>query len=212
MSIPANPLLTGDVIKIISWNLLHTNGATLTDVLTLIRSEDPDIVTFQEARPELDMIQDELGGEYHRTPLPGRTHGTAYWSRLPSHQKPTLCQLPRGVIVKRNAQIIDFKNFSVANVHLSHGQLLNRRQLKTTADSLPKHALIIGDFNIVGPVFLPGFQDIGPRERTHHMLNRLPLRLDRCLAKGFSRMEAKALPRFGSDHRPICLTLRLHSS
>nr|WP_294917624.1 endonuclease/exonuclease/phosphatase family protein [uncultured Neokomagataea sp.] len=208
---PVSSLTSGNVIKILSWNLLHINGATLTDVLTLIRAENPDIVTFQEARPELDALPHELGGTYDRTPLPGRAHGTAYWSRLPVHTKPTLYRLPRGVIVRRNAQIIDFKTFSIANVHLSHGQILNRRQLKTTADTLPKHALIIGDFNIVGPVFLPGFQDIGPRERTHHMLNKLPLRLDRCLAKGFSRIEAKTLPRFGSDHRPICLTLRQHA-
>jgi len=56
---------------------------------------------------------------------------------------------------------------------------------------------------------LPGFHDVGPKEKTHRMLDRLPLRLDRCLVRGVNRLEARALPRFGSDHRPISVTLRL---
>lgn len=201
-----------EALHILSWNLLHENGATLQDLMTVIRHENPDIVVLQEARSMMDDLPHHLGGYYDRIPLPGRSHGTACWSRIPFWTKPTFCTLPRGVLVKRTAQIIDFGLFSLANVHLSHGQILNRRQLGRIAEILPRRGIIMGDFNIVGPVFLNGFRDVGPRERTHHMLDRLPLRLDRCLVRGLSCLDAKALPRFGSDHRPIRVTLRMQQS
>ncbi len=57
-----------------------------------------------------------------------------------------------------------------ANVHLAGGQLLNRRQLARIAGALRgKPSAIIGDYNIVGPVILPGFRDVGPREPTRAM-------------------------------------------
>ncbi|QEH97473.1 endonuclease/exonuclease/phosphatase family protein [Gluconobacter thailandicus] len=202
-------LLSGSPFRILSWNLLRWDGASLEDVLTVIRSEEPDVVLMQEAQEPVDVLPEILGGYYDRIPLPGRPHGTACWSRLPFTRPPSFYHLPRGLVVKRTAQIIDFGSFSLANVHLSHGQILNRRQLRSLTTNMHRRAVIMGDFNLVGPVMLPGFHDVGPKEKTHRMLDRLPLRLDRCLVRGVSRLEARALPRFGSDHRPISVTLRL---
>ena len=78
-------------------------------------------------------------------------------------------------MVHRVAQIIDFGPFTVANVHLSHGQLLNRRQLRRIAARLPHCAAVVGDYNLVGPVLLPGFSDVGPRRPTHRMSDVVPL-------------------------------------
>ena len=95
-----------------------------------------------------------------------------------------------------------------ANVHLSHGQLLNRRQLARIAAALRgKPSAIIGDYNIVGPVILPGFPDVGPRELTHFASNVVPFRLDRCLVHGLACRTADALAFGPSDHRPIRLEL-----
>ncbi|HTH96355.1 MAG TPA: endonuclease/exonuclease/phosphatase family protein, partial [Stellaceae bacterium] len=98
--------------------------------------------------------------------------------------------------------------FAVANVHLSHGQILNRRQLHRIARFLPGHAMIIGDCNMLGPSLLPRYSDIGPRMATHNAGHIIPLRLDRCFVRGLTILEAALLNRGTSDHRPmavICL-------
>ncbi len=58
------------------------------------------------------------------------------------------------------------------------------------------------------PTLLPGFRDVGPREPTHVARNIVPVRLDRCLVRGLSCADARALERGASDHRPIALELR----
>ncbi|QHI95435.1 endonuclease/exonuclease/phosphatase family protein [Aristophania vespae] len=197
-------------LTLVSWNLLHEQGATIEDIILLIRITKPDIVLLQEVKFGVDQLPGLIGGYYHRSVLPGRPHGTACWSRIP-FETPTLLPLQPGICALRSAQILTFETgfgmFSIANVHLSHGPMLNRRQLRLIRSHLTERAIIIGDFNIVGPPLLKGFRDIGPREKTHLMLNRIPLRLDRCLARGFRRLKARALPRLSSDHRPITLTL-----
>lgn len=198
-------------LRLVSWNLFHEDGATLEDIRLLLRITQPDIFLMQEARVIMDRLPDLIGGHYSRVTLPGRVHGTACWSRLPFSTLPALYPLPPGLIIQRSAQLItfdsDFGPFSVANVHLSHGQLLNRRQLRLIRSNFHHRAIIMGDFNIVGPAMLPGFHDVGPREITHHMLNRVPFRLDRCLVHGFTPLTARTYPRFGSDHHPISVTL-----
>jgi endonuclease/exonuclease/phosphatase family metal-dependent hydrolase len=104
-------------------------------------------------------------------------------------------------------QIIDLGSFSAANVHLSQGQLLNRRQLRSVVSHLPLHAAVLGDYNLVGPPMVPGFQDVGPRQPTHRMSDLVPLRLDRCLIRGLVCVTADALDRGTSDHRPIMVEL-----
>ena len=68
---------------------------------------------------------------------------------------------------------------------------------------------VLGDFNLVGPALLPGFRDVGPRAPTHRMVDMLPIRLDRCLARGLECVETRVLPHLPSDHHPIRVRLRL---
>jgi len=193
-------------MKIVSWNLWRLRGASLCDVVDLVRRESPDLLVMQEATREIDLLAHQLGGFYARVPLPGRIHGLAAWS--PVHRpRPRVLRLPAGALVHRVAQIIDLGSFSVANVHLSHGQVLNRRQLRHVAQHLPYRAAVIGDYNLLGPALLPGFRDVGPRDPTHRCADMVPLRLDRCYVRGLACGEAVALDRSASDHRPIVMRL-----
>ncbi len=194
-------------MKLISWNLLRLTGASLAEVSDLVRRERPDILLMQEATHEIDGLPGAVGGGYARVPLPGRVHGLAVWMPGALPQRPMVLPLPSGSVVHRVAQLIDLGPFTVANVHLSHGQLLNRRQLRRIAARLPHCAAVVGDYNLVGPVLLPGFHDAGPRQPTHRMSDVLPLRLDRCVVRGLHVTETRVLPRGGSDHRPICVHL-----
>ncbi len=194
------------MIKIVSWNLLRLTGATVDDVVRLARQERPQLMLMQEATVRIDELPKALGGSYFRVLQPGRIHGLACWSpmKLPP---PKVISLPAGAMFQRVAQIIDVGPFKVANVHLSHGQLLNRRQLRCVAKALPPHAAVLGDYNLVGPVLLRGFRDVGPREPTHHAAEMLPLRIDRCLVRGLICTNVHALHRSNSDHRPIVVRL-----
>jgi endonuclease/exonuclease/phosphatase family metal-dependent hydrolase len=193
--------------KIISWNLLRLIGASLDDIVRLIDRERPDLLLMQEATREMDGLPVKLGGEYLRSPMPGRVHGLAVWSPVPLSSRPIVLPLPSGAMFDRVCQIIECPMFSIANVHLSHGQVLNRRQLRHIARALPPRAAVVGDYNLVGPALLPGFRDVGPREPTHVAGDVVPLRIDRCLARGVACLEAKALLREASDHRPIVVKL-----
>ena len=195
-------------VKIISWNLLHSVGASLRDVQLLLERERPALLLMQEATEEIDLLPDLVGGHYARSPLPGRIHGVACWSRVPFSRAPRTCVIPSGMIVKRVAQIIRLPTITVANVHLSHGQIMNRRQLRRLSAVLPLPAAILGDFNLVGPTLVPGFLDVGPRAPTHRMADLVPIRIDRCLIRGAVCEDCEVLPVFASDHRPIMVRLR----
>ena len=194
-------------MKLLSWNLLRTTGASIQDVVRLIQQEKPDLMLMQEATREIDALPGEIGGGYARVPLPGRIHGLAMWMPGELPNAPEVIPLPSGSVVHRVSQIINLGAFSVANVHLSHGQVLNRRQLRRIASYLPHNAAVIGDYNLVGPVLLPGFRDVGPRKFTHMCQDVLPLRLDRCIVRGLLCTERAVLPRGTSDHRPITMRL-----
>jgi endonuclease/exonuclease/phosphatase family metal-dependent hydrolase len=109
----------------------------------------------------------------------------------------------------RICQIVDLGSISVANVHLSHGQILNRRQLRRISKVLPPRAAVVGDYNLIGPALLPGFHDVGPREPTHVAGDVMPLRIDRCLIRGVTCLGARTLLREASDHRPIVVNLKV---
>lgn len=192
--------------KIISWNLLRLTGATIGDVVRLVRRERPDVLLMQEATVAMAALPQQLGGFFARVPLPGRIHGLAVWTPTP-HAHPRVIHLPSGALVDRVCQIIDLPGFSVANVHLSHGQVLNRRQLRHIALHLPYRAAVLGDYNLLGPALLPGFRDVGPRDPTHLCADIVPLRLDRCYVRGLACGAALALDRSTSDHRPILVEL-----
>ena len=194
------------LVKIVSWNLLRLVGATLEDVVRLVRQEQPDLLLMQEATKRIDGLQAALGGSYGRVLQPGRIHGLAYWSprALPEAR---VIDLQKGAMFRRVCQVVDMGAFSVANVHLSHGQLLNRRQLRRVSAALPARGAVLGDYNLVGPCLLPGFRDVGPREHTHRAADMVPLRIDRCLVRGLVCGSVQALHRSGSDHRPIVVRL-----
>ena len=59
--------------------------------------------------------------------------------------------LPPGSLIQRVCQIVEIGDFGIANVHLSHGQRLNRRQLRGIALPAAPRAAVLGDFNLVGP-------------------------------------------------------------
>lgn len=200
-------------MKVISWNLLRLVGAAVEDVATLIGVERPDVLLMQEATQHMDALTTLVGGHFYRLSWLGRIHGLGIWS--PHHlPRPTALSLPAsrlpGRLPRRRAQIVQVAGITFANVHLSHGQLLNRRQLAHIAATLHgKPSAIIGDYNAVGPVSLPGFVDVGPREPTHLSGNVMPVRLDRCLVHNLSCSSAAALDFGPSDHRPIRLELRI---
>jgi endonuclease/exonuclease/phosphatase family metal-dependent hydrolase len=200
------------VVKIVSWNLLRLTGATLDDVARLVRRQRPDILLMQEATVAIDGLPDHVGGYYWRTPMPGRIHGLAVWCPRPLAHAPRVLPLQAGAMFERVAQIVELDGIGIANVHLSHGQVLNRRQLRRIARALPDRAAVLGDYNLVGPALLPGFRDVGPRHPTHVMGEILPLRIDRCLVRELTSVHSAVLPRQRSDHRPIVVTLAVEAA
>jgi len=197
------------MIKLISWNLLRLTGASLDDVVRLIRREHPDLLLMQEVTRAMDGLTKRVGGQYQRNLMPGRVHGLAVWSPVPLLKSPVVLPLPSGAMFDRVCQIVDLGPIAVANVHLSHGQILNRRQLRRIAKVLPYRAAVVGDYNLIGPALLPGFRDVGPRGSTHIAGDMVPLRIDRCLVRGVACLEARALLREASDHRPIVVSLNI---
>jgi endonuclease/exonuclease/phosphatase (EEP) superfamily protein YafD len=199
-------------MKIISWNLLHRAGATLDEIEQLVHQERPDLLLMQEATREISALRARVGGYSAWHPLPGRRHGLAAWSPRAFLQAPSAMVMEPGLIVRRVCQIIDLGEFFVANVHLSHGQMLNRRQLRRIFEMLPTKAAVLGDCNLVGPVLRSGFRDVGPRRPTHFAGNLFPLRLDRCFIRDLSCTEARVLAKGTSDHHPIMVRLSIASS
>ena len=203
------PVKRSFMTKIISWNLLRLTGATVHDVAGLVRREQPDLLLMKEATEDMNQLPEILGGHYARCPLPGRIHGLAMWQPTPFLAPPSILKLQSGALVRRVAQIVDLGPFSVANVHLSHGQVLNRRQLNRIAQTLPARAAVLGDYNLVGPTLVSGFHDVGPRRPTHIAADIVPLRLDRCLVRGLHCVRSSVLPRENSDHHPIVVALEV---
>jgi endonuclease/exonuclease/phosphatase (EEP) superfamily protein YafD len=197
-------------IRVVSWNLLRRVGAGVEDVARLVRSHHPDLLFLQEATEDITALPTLVGGHFFRHGMERRIYGLAAWSPHP-FPPTTALRLPASVlpgrVPPRHAQLVQFHGVNFANVHLSHGQFLNRWQLLHIASILEGPAAIIGDFNAVGPTMLPGFRDIGPRRRTHRASNIVNLRLDRCLARDLYATGAQVLERGASDHHPIVLDL-----
>ncbi len=194
-------------MKIISWNLLRLVGASPDEVAHLVERERPDVLLMQEATHHIDRLPSLVGGHYMRRLQPGRVHGLAVWCRQKPSAPPAVVPLPQGAMFRRIGLVVDLGEFAVANVHLSHGQVLNRRQLWRVAQALPERAAVLGDFNLVGPCLLPGFRDVGPREPTHRAGDVVPLRIDRCLVRGLDCLGGQVLGRASSDHHPIVVRL-----
>ena len=197
------------VLRVVSWNLLRLVGAGVEDVAELIGRYQPDLMLMQEATAEVGALPELVGGTLHREPMDRRIYGLAAWSSRPL-PPPSALPLPvsrmPGRVPPRLSQIISFAGVTFANVHLSHGQLLNRMQLLRIVRNIEGPLAIIGDYNAVGPIRMRGFRDIGPREPTH-TANIIPFRLDRCMARGIDCRVAQVADRGPSDHHPIVLDL-----
>ena len=193
---------------VISWNLLHRSGALVDDIAALIELERPDVFLMQEATPVVEDLPKLVGGQLYEQPWPGRRHGLAAWSRTDLTNFGPL-QLPAskmpGRLPTRFAQLLEVNGITIANVHLSHGQILNRRQLRLIARSTKGPTAIMGDYNSLGPTNLRGFSDVGPRGSTHHAQEIVPFRLDRCMVRDLDCIQSRILQRGPSDHRPIRL-------
>lgn len=201
-------------LRILSWNLLKTRGATIADIGRLIGQHNPDLVLMQEATAAIGGLPGLMGGHFVRKPMPQRDHGPAAWSRQPfeavAETLPGAGRLDLPVplfraMFPRLALIVRLQQLQVVTVHLDHGQRANRRQLRHLLAGHPQLDLVVGDFNALGPTDLPGFTDVGPRRSTHRAHGLLPLRLDRCLVRGLQCTASSALAYGPSDHRPILL-------
>jgi endonuclease/exonuclease/phosphatase (EEP) superfamily protein YafD len=197
-------------LKIISWNLLHRSGAVVEDICELVEQEKPDLFLMQEATSAIEALPDLVGGQFYKQPWPGRSHHLAAWS--PEHPaRAEVLELPAskmpGRLPPRFAQVLEINDMTIANVHLSHGQILNRLQLRKIAHSTSGPTAIIGDYNTLGPIALHHFADVGPRGHTHRAQNVMPFRLDRCMVRDLHCVSARRLRRGPSDHRPIVLEL-----
>ena len=84
--------------KLISWNLLRLTGASLDDVVRLIRREHPDLLLMQEVTQEMDGLTRRVGGQYQRNLMPGRVHGLAIWSPIPLQTWPEVVPLQSGAM------------------------------------------------------------------------------------------------------------------
>lgn len=196
--------------RVASWNLLRRIGAEAQDVAKLIHAYRPDLLLLQEATEEIGALPSLVGGHFFRHPMQKRIYGLAAWSPHP-FPRTSAMRLPASVlpgrVPPRIAQIVKFQGISFANVHLSHGQFLNRFQLHHIAYALEGPAVIMGDFNAVGPIRVPEFRDVGPRQRTHKASNIVSLRLDRCITRDVQCLKGEVLERGRSDHHPILLEL-----
>lgn len=192
--------------RILSWNVLRRTGAGPADVAALVERYRPSLVLLQEADRGMDRLPALIGGHYARDAFPGRIHGPAVWSPTPI--APRLLRL-RGGHTRRHAQIVEIAGATIVNVHLAHGQLACRRQLREAAAAIRGAGAVIGDFNMIGPTALPGFADVGPREPTHVARDLVPVRIDRCYARDMACLSAAALPPGRSDHRPMLLEMAI---
>ena len=173
-------------MKIASWNLLHRSGGVVDRVSSFLEDVKPDLLLMQEATESVVRLSDRMSGSVYYHPWPGKSFGMAIWTKQEIEQQAPISlpysTLP-GSFPVRSAQIVKLKNTTITNVHLSHGQILNRRQLLKIARNTAGSTVIMGDFNAVGPTILKDFRDVGPRAPTHVAQSVLPFRLDRCLVR-----------------------------
>lgn len=201
----------GRAIRVVSWNLLRLLGARVRDVAALVERTRPDLLLMQEVTADIMALPNYVGGFIHREPMESRVYGLGVWSPQP-FAPPLAIPLPAsrlpGRVPPRLALVVRCWGASFANVHLSHGQFLNRLQLLWIMRRIEGPLAIIGDYNAVGPIRMRGFCDIGPKQPTH-TANIIPFRLDRCLARGLYCRAAEVAPRGPSDHHPIVLDLTI---
>jgi endonuclease/exonuclease/phosphatase family metal-dependent hydrolase len=197
-----------------SWNVLRQRGATPQDVAHLARKHRADIVLLQEASDEFAKLTTLMGGHWKGRRFEGGSDGLGAWSANPFGQIEWI-DLPtaRGGrwYRPRLTMVLQLQTGAIANVHLSHGQRAVRRQLRIAADAVGAAGAVIGNMNMIGPSGLgwgpDRWRDAGPKAPTHTVKGILPLRLDRCLVKGWQVKATTTLDHGPSDHCPIVVDL-----
>ena len=203
---------TPSSLRVLSWNLLRRVGARAEDVAALIRVHRPDLVLLQEATEDIAVLPQLVGGHFCRHGMDRRIYGLAAWSHEPFTPSVAL-RLPASVmpgrVPPRLAQLVKFRGIHFANVHLSHGQFLNRWQLLHIAEVLEGPAAIIGDFNAVGPIPLARLPRYRPAPA--HPPGRQCRGAEAGPLHGRGRWRphaAEVLDKGASDHHPIVLDLK----
>ena len=198
-------------LRIISWNLLHKSGAMVEEIAELIAGEQPHLFLMQEVTDEIEKLTSLAGGSFYRQPWPEKQHGLAIWSSEKSSSMTRPLKLPvsrvPGSFPRRMAQLFKIREITIANVHLSHGQLLNRHQLTVIAENTDGPTAIIGDFNAFGKINMRDFFDVGPEKHTHRAQRVVPFRLDRCMVRQMRCTKSTRLSKGRSDHHPIMMEL-----
>ena len=125
-------------MKITTWNV---NSVRMREshVADFLSREQPDLLLLQECTEEIMCLPTLVGGHFFRHPMQSRIYGLAAWSPHPFPQS-TAIRLPYSIlpgrVPPRLAQLVKFRGIHFANVHLSHGQFLNRWQLLHIAEVL----------------------------------------------------------------------------
>jgi endonuclease/exonuclease/phosphatase family metal-dependent hydrolase len=153
-------------------------------------------------------------------PARGRI-GIAVVSRLPARPvaQLSLGHVPADPAPLRRAQQValdvDGHDLDLFAVHLSsrlpHAPPMQLRHLRRQLPSPGRRAVIVGDFNLWGPIvtaMLPGWRRAArgrtwPAHRPHSQIDHVLVRDD------VEVVDAAVLDEVGSDHRPVRVTLRL---
>lgn len=165
----------GRPLRVLSWNLLRVTGASVAELAGLVEAHAIDVALLQEATAGFEALPAHVGGAMARYPLPGRIHGPAIWARHGLSQARRVPLFSRAIA--RHAVVAEAGGTLFASVHLSHGQLMCRRQAREASLALAAGpAVIAGDFNMVGPLRLDGFREVGPRTKQRSRRSgRIPL-------------------------------------
>ena len=159
----------------------------------------------------MDGLTEHVGGQYLRTPMPGRIHGLAVWSPVPLRARPLVRALPSGAMFDRVCQ----DRGRIRTDHRCERASLARTaaQPATTAERREGAAISRRRRRGLQPDQSGAPARLSrcrlPRKSTHVAGDVVPLRIDRCLVRGVTCLGASALLREASDHRPIMVTLNL---
>ncbi|GAA1643141.1 endonuclease/exonuclease/phosphatase family protein [Actinoplanes couchii] len=139
--------------------------------------------------------------------------GLAVLSRVPWDRQWTVAigAAPGDVVGERTAQVIEFPEVRVVNVHLTHRLLHGPAQLRRLLAALradPRPTVLAGDLNMCRPTvhLARGFR---PAVRGRTFPARFPVaQLDHLLAgPGVTVTAAAVGPAVGSDHLPVRATI-----
>jgi endonuclease/exonuclease/phosphatase (EEP) superfamily protein YafD len=229
-TLPANGASSPSV-RVLALNLLRGNEAHLAEALAVVRTEQPDVVFCSEVTPAWSRgLADGLADFPHRhlAPDPGY-YGVALFSRLPLQSARTL-GLPQtwAPALLAVVEAGGGHQLGLLGVHTPRPGDGERNRLRDEAlaaipaavRELPPTHLVIGDHNATpwnpalralladGALRPATFADWLPTWPTHWPL---PLRIPidhAFVGPGLEVLDVHTGAAFGSDHLPLCVTVR----